>query len=410
MSPALLIFVLLCFCCLVSGVLWLMFSKVNFKSHVDHQQLLVAVHNQQLLEHHKEQERAVGALEKTAVQNEAKKNLLNDATTENTLKTGRIPWEVAPVVFLVALSVYALTGGFQQYQHWQTAVQRLPYLSQFLLNTQDESLTWADHQDMLLGIRTKLSHDPHDYRGWWFLGRLYLDQGRAAQAVHAFSKGYDLNPQSTMIWLPYAQALALNNEAEKATEFVNKVLAADPQNTNAMLLLGSLLWEKGEQTNAIALWSQLYETLDPKTEQAQWLANLLEQSTTQQSDTPSLDPLFHVQVAVAGEYSASAPHAQLVVFVKSARTGNMPILAQQIKQPQFPITVTLTEQDAVMQDIPDWNTVESLEISARLVAASDVRVKEGALEDTVTILGGSHKEVIQLNLQPLNSAIVDSNP
>ena len=44
---------------------------------------------------------------------------------------------------------------------------------------------------------------------------------------------------------PYAQSLALNNEAEKATEFVQKV-AVDPNNTNA----GSLLWEKGQHDDA----------------------------------------------------------------------------------------------------------------------------------------------------------------
>ena len=58
-----------------SGYFWLVFIKVDSKRYIDHQQLLVAVHANQSIEQNKEQARAVGALEKTAVQNEAKKSL-----------------------------------------------------------------------------------------------------------------------------------------------------------------------------------------------------------------------------------------------------------------------------------------------------------------------------------------------
>ena len=70
-----------CHCRFVKKIINVYFQvKVDTKRYIDHQQLLVAVHNQQSMEHSKEQERAVGALEKTgfAVQNEAKKNLLTD--------------------------------------------------------------------------------------------------------------------------------------------------------------------------------------------------------------------------------------------------------------------------------------------------------------------------------------------
>ena len=131
---------------------------------------------------------------------------------------------------------------------------------------------------------------------------------------------------------------------------------------------------------------------------------------SQSSQIQDMDTLFEVQVALAPEYKLEHPDTQLVVFVKDPKLGNMPILAQQVKQPIFPIQVKLTAQDAVMRDMPDWNSVESLEISARFVASNDIRIKEGALEDTVRIVGANHKEVIRLNLQPLNSVIVNNNP
>ena len=106
-------------------------------------------------------------------------------------------------------------------------------------------------------------------------------------------------------------------------------------------------WESGQHENAVALWSGLYANLDPQTEQAKWLANLIEESHAASKENSMLEPLFEVQVALAPEFTVNSPDAQLVVFVKSDRTGNMPILAQQIKQPRFPLEVTLTEQDAV---------------------------------------------------------------
>ena len=63
------------------------------------------------------------------------KNLLADFDEHPLhLKQG-VPWEVAPIVFFMAISVYSLTGGFTQVPALAECRTTLTVFSQFLLST-----------------------------------------------------------------------------------------------------------------------------------------------------------------------------------------------------------------------------------------------------------------------------------
>lgn len=380
---------------MVAATLVLLSFKTQTTHTLDRQALLVAVHQQHLSEYTQH----TNTIQNQALQDEAKKNLLLD-TQEQTSKMslGRIPWELVLFVIIASIATYSLTGSYSLVTHWQKAIQRLPELSPYLLNS--EELEHQDKADLALALRTRLLAENDDYRGWWFLGQLLLDMQKPEQAKQSLEKAYQLNPSASIIWLPYAQALFLMGDYENAQPFIEQVLQQNPEHEQAQMLRGSLLWAQGNHEAATTIWTALYERLDPHSVQAQWLARLLAQN---HAPSASSTTLFTVTIDTKTPANMT-DNMQLVVFVKDPDLGPMPILAKRITNPVFPVTVQLTPENAVMQESVDWETTKHVQVSARLIPETnnDIRNRAGAWEASVNLKNAAQQtEPIFLFLYPV---------
>jgi cytochrome c-type biogenesis protein CcmH len=115
-------------------------------------------------------------------------------------------------------------------------------------------------------LAKRLEQNPNDAQGWTMLARSYSQMQRYKDAAEAFEHATALDSKNADLWADYALAVALINGKEmqgKPTEFINKALAIDPQNRNALMLAGNAAFDLKNYEQAIQYWEKLLKALPP---------------------------------------------------------------------------------------------------------------------------------------------------
>ncbi len=183
-----------------------------------------ALYRQRLCELNAEIEEGV-ALEQDDLVSDLKQSLLDDVPVidpgysvgENGLGSPvRLFWSSAMVLIILSYGIYFSVGALPLVSHWQETRSSLNPLLEKLMSGQGESMTKAELQDMVLGLRTRLYETPDDADGWLLLGRIALSGQDLQTGGDAMRKAYKLAPENADIRLGYAQALMMTqNEADQ---------------------------------------------------------------------------------------------------------------------------------------------------------------------------------------------------
>jgi cytochrome c-type biogenesis protein CcmH len=129
-------------------------------------------------------------------------------------------------------------------------------------------------RDMVEGLATRLEADPSDLDGWVRLARSYAVLGEGDKAVEAARKAKELAPDRADILVSYATALLTRDSAstdgqqsrpmpEEAVEALKRALAVEPQNREALWLLGMDAAGTGRAEEASDLWNRLLAQFQP---------------------------------------------------------------------------------------------------------------------------------------------------
>lgn len=342
-----------------------------------------------------EQEREVGVLgdeQETLV--ELQRSLLDDVPGAETPASAGARWVWLPgVLALVVISVglYWHLGGWREVMAWQSASSRLSELSNRILVERDSQVTEQDLQDFTLALRTRLQSDGQDYRGWLLLGRLLLDSNDGESAEQALDRAYRLSPDPDLVAVPYAQALMTNGDEARARELLGKVLAHNPSNLEARSLTAFMALQKEDYQGALAEWQSMLPLLEAGSARYQMIERSMNYARQQLAERA---PVVHG--ASAGQSAASAAsgfpltvtlsegvtlpeHSYLFVYAVEPDGPPMPIAVQRIESPRFPVSLRLTDADAMMEggklaDHP------KLQFRARISASGNVMDRSGAWE------------------------------
>jgi cytochrome c-type biogenesis protein CcmH len=113
-------------------------------------------------------------------------------------------------------------------------------------------------------LAAKMMTQPNNAEGWVLLAHTYVELNRYADAVPAYEKAAALLPRDAELLADYADALAMAQGQRldgKPAELTARALELDPANRKALLLAGSIAYERGEYQQAIAYWEKLQKTL-----------------------------------------------------------------------------------------------------------------------------------------------------
>ena len=119
-------------------------------------------------------------------------------------------------------------------------------------------------------LAKRLEENPNDVQGWTMLARSYGQMQRYKDAADAYDHATALDGKNADLWADYAFAVAMVNGKEmrgKPTELINKALAIDPQNRNALMLAGNAAFAIKNYDEAIQYWEKLLKLLPPNSDE-----------------------------------------------------------------------------------------------------------------------------------------------
>jgi cytochrome c-type biogenesis protein CcmH len=134
----------------------------------------------------------------------------------------------------------------------------------------EKRFTADEIEKMVSTLAAKLEKEPDNLQGWAMLARSYKAMGRLQEAVTAFERAGKLVESNADLMIEYADTLAasLGGFSPKVTELIEKALALDPNNAQALWLRGTVAFEGQQYDKAIADWQKLLAMLEPGSEDA----------------------------------------------------------------------------------------------------------------------------------------------
>ena len=143
-----------------------------------------------------------------------------------------------------------------------------------------------DIATMVTSLEKKLQDNPENAQGWNMLGRSYVVMKRYADAATAYEKALALVKQNKAqqampeLEINYIEALMQTGEKDgyqKARTLLGEMLAANPDNGDALWFMGFLDYDAGEKELAVERWTHLLTLLPANGEQAQIVTTYLNQ-------------------------------------------------------------------------------------------------------------------------------------
>ncbi|WDL81381.1 c-type cytochrome biogenesis protein CcmI [Aeromonas bestiarum] len=389
---------------LVSLALVLPLWRGEGKQSISRSALNKQLYRQRLLEIGEEREQGILAEEPDSLV-ELQRSLLDDIPdVEQTARGGKsLIWIPGVLVLVVvSLGLYYQLGSWREVQRWQDANSRLSELSNRILVERDALVTEQDLMDFMLGLRTRLKDEPNDYRGWLLLGRLSLDGNDPEMAREALERAYALAPQKAMVAVPYAQALMMTGDDAQADELLRSAIALDPANIEARSVYAFMALQKEDFKTALLRWREMLPLMEKGSTRYAMVERSIDYAEQQlkqrgmaapgvpatQGEQAQSQAPAQVQEVKAGEFPLHvtlAPgiqlpeDAHLFVFAVIPNGPPMPIAVKRIPGPQFPLTLSLGDGDAMM-DGSKLAAYPQLQFKARLSRGGNVMNKEGAFE------------------------------
>lgn len=313
---------------------------------------------------------------------ELKLALLDEVKEKDNVQSG------GKLVLLLGLLVGLSVGGATYYkasqlekvEHWQSVKGKTSELGQRILQG-DDGLTLEDMQDFSLGLRSRLLEKPEDPIGWMLLGRVSGALNRIDDSIEAFERSIKYDPDNTGTLVSYAQALLMTGQEQQllhAKKVLMHTLSLEADNTNAMGMLAVAAAELGDKQLALENWQKLRDFV-PQTDPnyaaiSQRIAQLTTEikggsqvaaSSVQENSSDLSGKRVEVTVNISDELKAKLPKSGFLLVFAQESSGQNKMPAAVVKMPltEFPVTVTLSNQNAMM---PSY-TLSHLD-SAKLVA------------------------------------------
>lgn len=115
-------------------------------------------------------------------------------------------------------------------------------------------------------LKKKLEQNPNDAAGWAMLARSYMAMERYADAVPAFEKAFKLNPNDADMLADYADALGIHQGRKlegKPETMIEKALKVDPNHVKALMLAGTMAYNRKDFALAVKDWERARTNLAP---------------------------------------------------------------------------------------------------------------------------------------------------
>lgn len=253
----------------------------------------------------------------------------------------------------------------------------------------------AEIEKMVATLAAKLEKDPGNLEGWAMLGRSYLVTGRLADAAKAFDKAGPAMEASTELMLQVAELSAELNEGRiegRGRELLQRVLKAEPQNPQALVLAGTDAFFRQQYADAVRHWEAVLAQLPPGSPDAQNLTAGIEKARSLQGEAPAgararaeAKPQAAAGKTVSGRVTLApalagkaSPDDVVFIFARAAEGPRMPLAVVRTRVADLPQDFTLDDSMALSPEFK-LSSAGTLRIEARVSKSGDATARPGDL-------------------------------
>jgi cytochrome c-type biogenesis protein CcmH len=311
------------------------------------------------------------------------------------LLRGKSGWQ--PVALALAFIVPA--AGLWLYDSYGTPdginVKGVPQSAS--TSADPHSMQSGEMDDMIAGLQQRLEQNPADLEGWMLLARTLRSTGKYAEAADAMEQAHALAPENPVVMADLAEAWVYETPdgqvPESSVAMLERALDIDPRVQKGLWLMGIASMQQGDDAFAISYWQSLLEQLEPGSNVHTMVANQIDEAQARmgmmpEAHTPPVgeaaaesagstpdgaataDGAWRgtrlVLDAADGAKQALANGAVLYIMIRTPGPAMGPPLGvRRLTNPTFPLEVTLTDQDSMLQERP-ISTSPEIQLQARV--------------------------------------------
>jgi cytochrome c-type biogenesis protein CcmH len=323
-----------------------------------------------------ENQRQAGTLSEEQWQNgraEAGRELLAD--TEGAESKARVGVLGSKVPLTAALLMPLL--GYGLYLYWGA------------IDDVERARTFAEQpqtiEAMTARLEASVKADPKSAEGWYFLGRTYMAQDRAADAATAFERAVDTGGREPELLGQWAQALYFAGDkhwTEQLQALTDEALQADPAEVTSLGLLGIAAYEEGRFAEAIGFWERLVAVLPEQDPSRQAIQGGIARARERLAAPPDAPPAAAAtgQLTVKVDLAAALkdkvePGDSVFVFARAASGPPMPLAVKRLTVADLPAEVSLSDSDAMMPQLK-ISGFEQVQLVARISRSGNATAGE----------------------------------
>ncbi|WAJ36032.1 c-type cytochrome biogenesis protein CcmI [Pseudomonas sp. GOM7] len=302
---------------------------------------------------------------------EAARELLTD--TEGVQRRSSVLGSKIPL--LAAILVPVLGVGL--YMHWG-ALEQLQQAREMAAQ-QPQSI-----EEMTARLERTVQEQPESAEAWYFLGRTYMAQDRAADAAKAFEKAVGLAGRAPELLGQWAQALYFANGKQwnaQLQALTDEALKADAEEVTSLGLLGIAAYESQRYADAVRYWERLVAVLPEQDPSRAAIASGIERARQQmgegeQASAAAAEPAAKVQalevaVSLAPQVQAQVkPDDAVFIFARALSGPPMPLAVKRLKVSDLPAQVSLSDVDAMMPELK-LSRFQQVQLVARVSRAGN---------------------------------------
>jgi len=335
-----------------------------------------------------------------ALKAELEKTLLQDVEGKNKVKYKVMPVSVTQALSVFVTAIVLIIASLAVYSHLGASDDYADYLA---LKTQSESSQQTaigkeeapDFAKAIEMLEQKLAENPADFEKSILLANSYMAIGNYNKVVEVYDRlAKNLGVQHkdyARVKGSYAQAL-FQAQGEKFTAEVNtaieQALAADAQESTALILKGIQAYMQAEYKQAIALWEQA-KVQAGQTQTKRFIEPAIVDARLKSGMVPPVPAVkVETQVAAKAEVIINLslapelagkvkPEHTVFVFAR-AMGGRMPLAIERFQVKDLPKRIVLDESKAAMPTAT-IASVDSVDIVARISLRGTAKPQAGDL-------------------------------
>lgn len=273
-------------------------------------------------------------------------------------------------------------------------------------------------EQMLASVEQRLATNPNDPQGWTILSRSYLSLGRFEDAKRSFLKLLEFGGESANVYAQLADTASLitgGSVNEEAKNYIDKALALDSQQPQALWLAGLHAAQNGLSEQASGYWNTLLPLLGHAPQQQQELKTIIQQTiaggavinnqssaqtaNAEEQSGPinlNVNVKLTVSVEIAPELSERIDDSDTVfVFARGQNGPPPPLAVKRLRVADLPAKITLSDADAMVPQFK-LSLFEDVQVIARVSKSGHPTAQAGDLESLPIKIKNSETKTLEL--------------